>query len=124
MDDEAGTGIDGAPPAEDADAALDALLDELAVCVESLRGALERAEELRAQRAQGLAWSAVVADESRPLVVERISAALGALNTTGGRFRRDQARALHDDGLSINRIAALFGVTRQRASVLVRGDGG
>ena len=37
---------------------------------------------------------------------------------------RDRARALQDEQVSINRIAALFGVTRQRISALLRDPAG
>jgi hypothetical protein len=107
-------------PADEADEALDALVRELADCVATLRDALARAEELRAARAAGQGWREAVADEERPLIVERISDVLELLNGAGGRWRREEARALRADGLSINAIAALFGVTRQRASVLVQ----
>ena len=59
-------------------------------------------------------------DEDRPLVVESISSVLASLTSAGHVFRREQARALNADGVSINRIAALFGVTRQRISALLR----
>ena len=58
--------------------------------------------------------------EPRPLVVERISTVLASLATAGHFWRREQASALQGEQVSINRIAALFGVTRQRISVLLR----
>ncbi|MFC5061746.1 helix-turn-helix domain-containing protein [Actinomycetospora atypica] len=119
MSDEAVRTVDDAAPG-DADAALDVLVEELSGCVESLRHVLARAEELRGRRRDGAGWSEVVQGEDRPLIVERISAALETLGSAGSRWRRDEARALHADGMSISRIAELFGVTRQRASVLVR----
>jgi hypothetical protein len=103
-----------------ADRALAALTEELAVCLESLGIALERAQDLRRRRAEGTTWLEVVRAEEPPLVVERITQALDTLNTAGSRWRREEAAALHAEGMSINGIAALFGVTRQRASVLVR----
>jgi hypothetical protein len=106
-----------------ADRALVALADELAACVTRLQNALERADDLRAARAEGRSWRETVTSEERPLIVERISEALDGLNRAGGRWRREEARALREEGMSINAIAALFGVTRQRASVLVREPG-
>ncbi len=115
--------------AAEVDAALAALVTELGTCIESLRAAQDRAEDLQEQRAAGTDWLTVVRAEEPPLIVERISQALGSLNTVGGRWRRREAAALHASGMSINEIARLFGVTRQRASVLVRepadtGEGG
>lgn len=102
------------------DDALTALVVELGTCIESLRAARARAQELQALRGDGVDWTTAVRAEAPPLIVERISAALESLNTAGGRWRRREASALHAGGMSINEIARLFGVTRQRASVLVR----
>lgn len=112
------------------DAATDALEDliaELTVCIEGLEQALDRAGQLLEQRRAGQSWLDIVSAETRPLIVERITHALESLTTTGSRWRREQACALLVEGVSINRIAALFGVTRQRISTLVRkraGDAG
>ena len=101
-------------------AALRALVTALDRCADELRHARERAEHLVAQRENGRAWLDVVTAESRPLVVERISTVLATLATAGSAWRREQARALHAEQVSINRIATLFGVTRQRISALLR----
>ena len=74
-------------------------------------------------RRAGRPWLEIVTSESRPLVVESISSVMATLATAGHAWRRDQARALHDEDVSINRIAALFGVTRQRISALLRETG-
>jgi predicted HTH domain antitoxin len=111
------------PAAMAPDAAAQALEDltaELTVCIDGLQQALHRAEQLQAQRQSGQSWLDIVSTESRPLIVERITQALESLTTKGSRWRREQARALLAEGVSINRIAALFGVTRQRISALVR----
>ena len=110
-------------PHEPATAALAALVTELDRCIAQLRHAHDRAERLLAQRRAGRPWLEIVTSESRPLVVESISSVMATLATTGHAWRRDQARALHDEGVSINRIAALFGVTRQRISALLRETG-
>ncbi|WP_018332200.1 hypothetical protein [Actinomycetospora chiangmaiensis] len=105
---------------DEVDAALAELVAELATCITSLGAARERAAELQELRAGGMGWLEAVRAEEPPLIVERISGALESLNTVGGRWRRREAAALHGAGMSINEIARLFGVTRQRASVLVR----
>lgn len=105
---------------EPATVALEALVAELDDCMARLAHARRRADVLLAHRRSGGAWLDVVTAESRPLVVESISAVMASLATAGHAWRREQARALHDEGISINRIAALFGVTRQRISALLR----
>jgi hypothetical protein len=100
--------------------ALERLVLELDVVVRELRNARTRALDLQAQRREGRSWYAIVADEDRPLIVEQISSAMAALATAGGQWRRTQAQALHAEAVSINRIAELYGVTRQRVSALLR----
>jgi hypothetical protein len=109
------------------DAATQALTDLVAAiddCVERLLGARERAERLLTEREQGISWLDIVTRESRPLVVESISTVMATLARAGSTFRREQAHALQTEQVSINRIATLFGVTRQRISALLRERGG
>lgn len=103
-----------------AEAALAALATELDRCIAELEQARDRARELVAHRTAGRAWLDVVTGEERPLVVERISTVLAALATAGHAWRREQAAALQAEQVSINRIATLFGVTRQRISALLK----
>ena len=112
-------------PAPDgpATAALEALVTELESCIAQLQHAHDRAQRLLLQRREGRPWLGIVTAESRPLVVESISAVMSSLATAGHAWRREQALALHDEDVSINRIAALFGVTRQRISALLREPG-
>jgi hypothetical protein len=109
------------PGGDSADTALDLLVDELGSVVEELTRARERARELQQQRAEGRAWYDIVSGEERPLIVEQITSAMTSLATVGGQWRREQASALAAEDVSINRIAALYGVTRQRVSALLRG---
>jgi hypothetical protein len=113
-----------APPGDAAERALAALVTELDRCVGELEQARARAEKLLARRHEGRPWLEIVTDESRPLIVERISTVLATLATAGHSWRREQAVALQREQVSINRIAALFGVTRQRISALLREPGG
>ncbi len=100
--------------------ALEALLRELDRCAAELHDVRVRAELLLAERRTGRPWLDIVSAETRPIVVERVSTVLSGLAGAGSAWRRAQARALQDEQVSINRIAALFGVTRQRISALLR----
>ena len=100
--------------------ALAELVDELDKCTAELERARTRAVALLRERAAGRPWLDVVTSESRPLVVESITTVLGTLATAGHAWRLEQAAALRAEQVSINRIAALFGVTRQRISALLR----
>ena len=108
-------------PDDAAGRALVGLAAEIGVVIAELERARERAHELLEQRRQGRSWEQIVVAEERPLIVEQISSAMASLAGAGGRWRRTQAQALHDENVSINRIAALYGVTRQRVSALLRG---
>ena len=114
---------DGNASAEPQDSAVEALhklTDEIDRSLEELQHARRQAEALLMARQSGRDWREVVGDEARPIVLETISAVLGALSTVGGAWRRQQIKALASEGVSINQIAALFGVTRQRISALLR----
>jgi hypothetical protein len=100
--------------------ALEGLVDELDRCMDELTLARARAEQLLHEHRSGRTWTDIVSGESRPLVVERISTVLAALATAGHSWRREQASALQGEQVSINRIAAMFGVTRQRISALLK----
>jgi hypothetical protein len=107
-------------PEDGADQALDELDRQLGRTIEGLQAAAERVRRLQQLRAQGHTWYDIVANADRPLIVEVISCALDDLGAVGGRFRREQALALRREEVTISRIGQLFGVSRQRASVLVR----
>ena len=105
------------------DAAAGALADLVAAiddCIANLHDARKRAERLLDERHDGTSWLDIVSAESRPLVVETVSSVMSTLARAGSTFRREEAYALQSEKVSINRIAALFGVTRQRISALLR----
>jgi hypothetical protein len=113
--------VQARPARDSADAALERLIEELGAVVDELGRARERAHELQQQRAEGRGWYDIVSSEERPLIVEQVTSAMASLATVGGQWRREQASALAAEDVSINRIAALYGVTRQRVSALLRG---
>lgn len=110
------THTDTDDPALEALSALVSVLEEESA---ALAAAVHRARRLQTQRSEGLPYREIVPGEPAPLIVETISRSLARLSDAGGRWRREEARALHREGLSMERIAALFGVTRQRVSALL-----
>ena len=114
------TEVQNAPPGDVAERALADLVTELDRCVDELVQARARAEKLLLERRAGRPWLDLVTGEARPLIVERISTVLAALSAAGHTWRLEQAAALRAEQVSINRIAALFGVTRQRISALLK----
>jgi hypothetical protein len=107
----------------------DPVLEALAGLVRALRensdrieGTISRAERIRRQREVGLSYREIESGEERPLIVELTRDNLAALVEAGSRLRRAEARALHAEGMTMEQIAELFGVTRQRVSALLRSE--
>ena len=100
--------------------ALDALVEALRENIAADNEAIERAAHIRAQRARGLSYRAIVRSEEPPLIVELVCESLDRLSRNGANFRRAEAQALHDAGMTMAEIAELFVVTRQRVSALLR----
>ena len=100
--------------------ALDGLVRALRAHQRGIEATLARADRIRAQREAGWSYRQIDAGPEPPLVVEVTRDALAALVEAAGRLRRAEARALHAEGLTMNQIAELFGVSRQRVSALLR----
>jgi hypothetical protein len=108
------------------DPVLDALEDLEEALHDNIRRneqALLRAREIRRQRQVGNSYREIVSPEARPLIVELIAENMKALATAGAHLRREMAQALRNEGLTIDGIAQLFGVSRQRISELLRRPG-
>ena len=101
--------------------ALLALRAGLERTIGELSGAAERADQLIDLRRRGHSWFGIVSTEQAPLIVETLTRALEDLGELGSRFRREEALALHGEGVNITRIGRLFRISRQRASALVNG---
>lgn len=108
------------PQSREAIRALEELVTALDESVAELTRARSRVDTLLSERRAGRSWEEIVSAEERPLVVESISTVLASLAGAGAGWRRAQAAALQAENVSINRIAAMFGVTRQRISALLR----
>jgi hypothetical protein len=100
--------------------ALEEVREAIAANIEAGEQILRKIDELDSLRRAGRGWAEIVPLEERPLVVELLAANFGRLSTAGARLRRAQAKALHDEGMTMEEIARAFGVTRQRVSALLR----
>ena len=80
----------------------------------------QRASTLRRQLQEGSDLVDLIEAEETPRMVELISSNMATLETAGAEFRAAEALALRSRGLTINAIAELFGVTRQRISALLK----
>jgi hypothetical protein len=84
------------------------------------RAIKQRIRQIRRLRAAGKPYADIVPGEERPLIVQLLSESRLALDDVGARVRRTEAQVLHSEGFTMDRIAELFGVTRQRVSGLLR----
>lgn len=106
---------------------LQRLLEALTDIEVAAQGNLERSRQLQRRAAYlrkrlqaGENLVELVEREESPRMVELLSANLAVLETIGAEFRAAEALALRADGLTIEAIAGMFGVTRQRISALLR----
>lgn len=100
--------------------ALDALDRALDVNVVRALRMRTRIKELQKACATGRPISDIIPEESAPLIVELLTQNTETLHTYGSQVRRAEARVLHAEGMPMEQIARLFGVTRQRVSTLLR----
>jgi DNA-directed RNA polymerase sigma subunit (sigma70/sigma32) len=88
--------------------------------VQRARRMKERIAQLREACAGGRPIREILPEEESPLLVQLLSESARALDEHGSRVRRLEARVLHREGISMEQIGRLFGVTRQRVSALLR----
>ncbi len=103
----------------DAAAALEGVLDANAERNKAMR---RRIREIRRLRQEGLSYREIVLSDrsgGSAKLVRLLSESAQALDVVGARMRRMEAKALHDEGVTMEQIAAAFGVTRQRVSALL-----
>jgi hypothetical protein len=101
-------------------AALDDLERALDESMEMGERMKERIQHIRQVRSEGRPLSDIVPNEQAPLIVQLLTESTNLLHSYGNRVRRTEARALHREGMTMDEIAKLFGVTRQRVSALLR----
>ena len=97
-----------------------AVEDAVASVAELGRTIIERAERIRAIRDEDQPYRDIVPHEQRPLIVELLTESSNCCSAVGSRLRRVEASVLYEEGLTMDEIATLFGVTRQRVSVLLQ----
>ena len=116
-------------PSPSAEAERRAFLDALRSLDRALDENIDRAHLMKTRIADlqhacssGRPISDIVPQEKTPLIVELLTESTENLHTFGSQVRRSEARVLHTEGMPMERIARLFGVTRQRVSTLLRGE--
>lgn len=96
---------------------LDEALDQSLEMTQRMK---DRIREIRDTLSSGRPLAEIVPRERRPLLVQLLTENASQLHHYGNRVRRSEAHALHREGMTMDEIARLFGVTRQRISALLR----
>jgi DNA-directed RNA polymerase specialized sigma24 family protein len=99
---------------------LEAVFDELA---QQRRFVARRSALIRRRLAAGLPLSAIVQAEAAPLIVHTVRDVSTRLVDGFSKFQRAEALALYLEGMTMETIATLFGVSRQRIASLLREGG-
>ena len=100
--------------------ALDALLVVLRDTTKRNQLAIRQAEAICKLHRGGLTYREIFVRDERSLIRQITSDNLDQLVRASARLRWAEARALHAEGLTMDKIAVLFGLTRQRISSLLR----
>lgn len=100
---------------------LERALDEVGDSVRDMR---QRIEFLESSATEGRPLRDSVLMEGSPLLVKLLTIATEMLQSYGNRVRTTEAQALYSEGLTMDEIARLFGVSRQRVSTLLRAQSG
>src|SRR5947208_3519073 len=103
--------------------AIEDLEGAMDLSIEMSRRTKARIEQIRKTLASGRPLREVVPAAQRPLLVQLLSENANLLVSYGTRVRRTEALALHREGMTMEEVARLFGVTRQRVSALLRNSG-
>lgn len=101
--------------------ALESLVEAAEQMARMAAHVIARAARIRACRLEELPYRQIVSSENAPLIAELLTKNIQRLEAAGTQFRQAEARALHEEGMTMEEIGRLFGLTRQRISVLIRG---
>jgi len=103
--------------------ALTTLSDVAASSADDLMGLNEDLAVLRNHRVRGRSWNRIISDVDAPNPLSALTAIATNFARASGGFRRALAVGLRKEGMQVTEIAALFGVSRQRVSALIRPRG-
>lgn len=117
------TPVAGVRPAADGDPVLAALLD-LADAADRITAIAvlirQHVEGIRAGRELGASYREILAAAPQPLVGSVLTDAVSGFEAAGTRYRQIHGRALQREGMTLQQIAGLWGLTRQRISELLQ----
>jgi hypothetical protein len=112
-----------AGPHDDLLDALEALLVVLRDSTKRNQLAIRQAEAIRRLHRGGRTYREIFDRDERSLIRQVTRDNVDQLVQASARLRWAEAKALHAEGMSMDKIAVLFGLTRQRISSLLKEQG-
>jgi len=100
--------------------ALDELLVVLRESTKRNQLAIRQAETIRKLHRGGRTYREIFVRDERSLIRQVTRDNVDDLVRASAKLRWAEVKALHDEGLTMDRIAVLFGLTRQRISSLLK----
>jgi hypothetical protein len=100
--------------------ALTTLSEVAASSADDLISLNEDLAALNNHRARGRPWHRIISDLDSPNPLATLTTIATNFARASGAFRRALAVGLRKEGMQVSEIAALFGVSRQRVSALIR----
>ena len=79
---------------------------------------------IRTGREVGTSYREILAAAPRPLIGAVLTDAVTRFEAAGTRYRQIHGRALQQEGMTLQEIAGMWGLTRQRISELLQTAGG
>ena len=110
-------------PHDDLLEALEELLVVLRDSTKRNQLAVRQAEAIRKLHRGGRTYREIFVRDERSLIRQVTRDNVDQLMQASANLRRAEVKALHDEGLTMDKIADLFGLTRQRISGLLREGG-
>jgi hypothetical protein len=100
--------------------ALDAMTSALRELTRRSEGMLAQAELVAALRGEGGAWDEILFREGARRLTAMLADSTETIGRANSEFRRAQASVLYSNGLSMERIGKLLGISRQRVAILLK----
>ena len=117
-----GHGRERRGPRDEVLEAIDSLLDALGESARRNRDATRRAQTIRRVRSHGRSYTEILERSTTPSAHRLTAQTAMAPVRASERLEGAEVRALRDEGLGVDRIAVLCGLTRTEVEVVI-GDG-